>query len=125
MNRLITLILVVMITAGCNSVFVEPAFTERQYFDSDLSWAMNQAYNEEYGFKGLCERRSLYAQNLVPDSYIVTMTMKRDKRIVGKLDHAILCKDKMCVDSTGVIADRYTTFPESDLVYHAYDIKPI
>ena len=128
MNRLITLIAVIMVT-GCASVFEEPAFTERQYFEEgtpgDLSWAMNLAYNAEYGFEGLCERRSLHAQKLVPDSYIVGMTIKREKRTIGKRDHAVLCKDKICVDSTGIIADRYTTFPESELIYHAYDIKPV
>ena len=131
MKHFLTLLLIsltlisALVLSACDSVFVEPAFTEREYFDNDLSWAMNQAYNAEYGFEGLCERRSLHAQELVPGSYVIGMTLKKEKRRIGKRNHAILCKDKICVDSTGIIADRYTTFPESELVYHAYDIKPV
>ena len=137
MKNFLTLLLISIsligfaLMSGCASVFVEPAFTEREYFEDgtpgNLSWAMNSAYNAEYGYKGLCERRSLHAQKLVPDSYVVGMTMKREKAqgVVGKLSHAVLCKNFLCVDSTGVIADRWTTFDVNELDYHAYDIMPL
>ena len=96
-------------------------FSRLLFPSHDRSWAMNQAYNAEYGFEGLCERRSRYAQKLVPDSYLVGMVVKNNKRE----KHMILCKDNQCVDSTGVISDRFTLIPEEELKYHAYDIKRI
>ncbi len=116
------------LTVGCASnPFTTVAFSEREYFESDMTWAMNQAYiNEEiYGFEGVCEKRSRYAQTLVDGSYLVTMIVKRELAPVGKRSHMLLCKDGKCVDSTGVIADQYTEIPESDLQYFGYDITKI
>ena len=142
MKHFLTLLLISIsligfaLMSGC-ATFTEPAFTEREYFGDgtagDLSWAMNQAYAnpEIYGFNrdGICDKRSRYAYSLLPadDYYLTTMNLKRDIVPIGKRGHMVLCRklDRMCVDSTGIIADRYTIFPDSDLVYHAYDIKTL
>ena len=133
--KTLTLILTLTLSLTVNAnPFEDMAFPEREHYDHDLTWAMAHAYHNEVGFEGLCERRARFAQDKlmqagINDSYLVGMDMRRSKT-QGTLDykktgHMVLCKDGECVDTTGVIANQFTVFPEEELKYHAWEIERV